>query len=84
MSRRNFTIRLREPRRGRIVRARVTVNGKRVAVRRRGGRRRARVDLRGLPAGRVRVRITVETSTGRTVRRSRTYRTCTPRTRSAR
>ena len=78
-SRRRFSIHLRRvPRRlGRVVRARVYVNGKRVKVVR-GRRLRARVDLRGLPKGTVRVRIVQRTSRGRTVRSTRTYHTCVP------
>jgi hypothetical protein len=75
-SRRSFEIRIAEPRRGRVRSARVTVAGKRVRVRRRGGRLRARVDLRGRPRQRVTVRITVRTTTGRTYRSVRRYRTC--------
>ena len=77
-SRRRFRIRLREPRRGRLVSARVFVNGKRVNVVRARRRLVATVDLRGLPDGRYRVRIVAVTSTGRRVVRIRRYRTCTP------
>ena len=76
-SRRSFTIRLREPKRGRLVAARVYVNGKRVKVVR-GKRLRARVNLRGLPKGRYTVRVVAITSTGRRVTETRRYRTCTP------
>jgi hypothetical protein len=76
-SRRNFVIRLREPKRGRIVSARVYVNGKRVKVVR-GKRLRARINLRGLPKGRYTVRVVVVTSTGRRITEKRRYRTCTP------
>jgi len=85
VSRRNFSIRLRRVprRRGRVVRALVFVDGKRVRVVR-GRRLRARVDLRGLPKGTFRVRIVQRTSRGRTVRSSRTYRTCVPKRRARR
>ncbi|HEV2814149.1 MAG TPA: sialidase family protein [Solirubrobacteraceae bacterium] len=76
-SRRNFSIRLREPKRGRLVSARVYVNGKRVKVVK-GKRLRARVNLRGLPKGRYTVRVVAITSTGRRVSETRRYRTCTP------
>jgi hypothetical protein len=76
LSRRRFEIRLGEPRRGRIVAATVTVDGKRVPVRRVRGRHRATVDLRGRPAGRYTVAVTVRTSAGRTFRSTRRYRTC--------
>ncbi len=76
-SRRNFVIRLRQPKRGRIVSARVYVNGKRVRVVR-GKRLRARINLRGLPKGRYTVRVVVVTSTGRRITERRRYRTCSP------
>jgi beta-glucosidase len=79
-SRRAFTIRLRDPRGAERLRsARVSVNGRRVRVRRRGGRFVARVDLRGTRAGRATVRVVARTSQGRTVRDRRTYRTCVRR-----
>ena len=78
VSRRNFSIRLREPRRGRLRSALVFVDGKRVRILR-GRRLRARVDLRGLPAGRYKVRIVAETTTGRRIVRERRYRTCARR-----
>ncbi len=70
-SRRAFTIRLPRGLRG----ARVTLRGKRLAVRRAGGRLTARVDLRKRPAGRYRVRITGRKG-GKRLTRTRTYRTC--------
>ncbi len=77
VSRRNFTIRLR-PKGARLRSARVFVNGKRVRVLR-GRRLRARIDLRGLPKGRVEVKVVARAADGRTVRETRRYRTCTPR-----
>lgn len=68
LSRRAFTIHLPRGLRSAVV----TVAGKRVA-RRRGS---ARVDLRGLPRGSFRVRITGRTRAGKLVRSVRTYRTC--------
>jgi hypothetical protein len=79
-SRRNFSIRLRQPRRGRIKVARVYVNGKRVKVLR-GRRLRSRVDLRGLPAGRYTVRVVVTTTRGQRIVTTRRYRTCVPKAR---
>jgi hypothetical protein len=76
-SRRSFTIRLREPKRGRLVAARVYVNGKRVRVVK-GKRLRARINLVGLPKGRYTVRVVAITSTGRRVTETRRYRTCKP------
>jgi hypothetical protein len=74
VSRRSFTIRLRRDLRS----ATVFVAGRRVRTLR-GGRLRAPVDLRGLPAGRVPVRIVARTRSGRRVTSVRTYRTCVPR-----
>jgi hypothetical protein len=58
--------------------ARVYVNGRRVTVLA-GRRLRARVDLRRLPKGTVRVRVVGTTRSGRRVTDTRRYRTCTPR-----
>jgi hypothetical protein len=93
-SRRNFIIRLKRPGRVRYLAARVTVNGKRTAVfikRERyltvrgrillERRLAARVDLRGLSKGTFRVGITAVTTSLRTLRGTRSYRTCEPRRR---
>lgn len=82
-SRRNFRIRLRAPVGAKIRKARVLVNGKRTRVWR-GRRTKARVDLRGLPKGRVTVRIAIRTSTGLTLRGTRSYHTCTKARRDGR
>ena len=74
-SRRSFRINLRGPRGQRLRSARVVVNGRRVAVRR-GRRLTARVNLRGLPRGTVRVRIVATTRAGRRVVATRRYKTC--------
>jgi hypothetical protein len=68
-------IRLRQPRRGRLVSARIYVNGRRVRTVR-GRRLRAPIQLVRLPRGRVGVMIVARTSTGRTVVHTRGYRTC--------
>jgi alpha-D-xyloside xylohydrolase len=75
-SRRRFAIRLRDPRGDRLVRARVSVDGRRVRVTRRGGRLRAVVDLRGRPRGRSEVRILGVGRSGRRYVATRRYRTC--------
>jgi len=80
LSRRSFRIRLRGPRGDRLRRATVYVNGHRVRVLR-GKRLRSRVNLRGLPRGRVIVKIQGVTRKGRHVREIRRYRTCTPKRR---
>jgi hypothetical protein len=64
--RRPLRIRLRQPRRGRLVSARIYVNGRRVRTVR-GRRLPAPIQLVRLPRGRVRVMIVARTSTGRTV-----------------
>ncbi|HEV2786902.1 MAG TPA: hypothetical protein VGV67_10970, partial [Solirubrobacteraceae bacterium] len=75
VSRRAFRIRLRVAP-GAIVRsAVVVVRGKRVAVRR-GRRLTAPIDLRGAPAGVIRVYIRIRTADGRVVSGTRSYRTC--------
>jgi hypothetical protein len=78
VSRRSFRIRVRAPRGQRLRSARVSVAGRRTRVLR-GKRLRAVVDLRGLPAGRVVVRIRAVTTRGRRITATRTYRTCARR-----
>jgi hypothetical protein len=75
-SRRRFVIRIREPRRGRLKSATVIVAGKRAKVRRSGRRLIAVVDLRGRAPGRFTVRVRATSTTGRTLRETRRYRTC--------
>jgi 6-phosphogluconolactonase (cycloisomerase 2 family) len=81
-SRRNFFIRLKEPKKsenaGRLASAEVFVNGKRVKVLR-GARLRSRVNLRGLPRGRFKVTVRAVTTTGKVIKETRRYRTCTPK-----
>lgn len=76
VSRRRFPIRVREPRRGRIARVKVTLRGERLEVRRRGGRLVAVVDLRGRPRRTFVVHVTVRTRDGRTYDDSRRYHPC--------
>ena len=77
-SRRHFGIRLRGPHGDPLVKAQVFVNGRQVKVIR-GRRLTSQVDLRGLPNGRFTVTIIVTTESGRQLKGSRRYRTCTPR-----
>ncbi len=77
-SRRNFRIRLREPKADPLVRATVHVNGKRKKVLA-GARLTAPVDLRGLPKGRYTVKIAATTTSGRVIQGTRRYRTCAPK-----
>jgi hypothetical protein len=75
--RRRLTVRLRQPRRGRIRAVRAYVNGRRARVRLVGSRHpRAVVDLRRARGRTARVRLLVRTTTGRLVRRDRRYRLC--------
>ena len=80
VSRRRFRIRVRRIKgQPPYKRVKVTVNGKRAKVVR-GVRDTATVDLRGLPKGRFKVRITVTLANGRKVGATRKYRTCAKRT----
>jgi sugar lactone lactonase YvrE len=77
-SRRAFDIRLLVPAGQVVTGSTVRVNGKRVRVK--GGvPPTVRVDLRGRPKQRVRVRIELRLGTGETLRGVREYKTCTPR-----
>jgi hypothetical protein len=76
LSRRRFSIRIREPRGVDIRSATVTVAGKRIKARLRNGRWTATVDLRGLRKGRYAVRIVVRTVSGKTLTGKRRYGTC--------
>jgi hypothetical protein len=77
VSRRKFKIRLRAPGGAKVVSATISIKGKKKKVVVKGGRTRAPVNLRGLPKGKVKVRLRVRASNGRTYRSTRTYRTCT-------
>jgi hypothetical protein len=74
-SRRDFRIRLREPKADPLVRATVHVNGRRVRLLA-GARLTAPVNLRGLPTGRYTVKIVATTASGRVIQGTRRYRTC--------
>ena len=85
LSRRRFEIRVKRGRgNARLRSAKVWVEGKRVRVRRRGGRLRAVVDLRGQRKQRIKVRIVARTRSGKVLRDKRVYRTCTTKQREAR
>jgi hypothetical protein len=79
-SRRFFTVHVRRRYRGRVRSARVLV-GRRVVARIRHGHYSARINLRGLPLGRVTVRIVMRLANGRTVTDVRRYNPCTQRRR---
>ncbi len=77
-SRRNFDIKVQVPTGQSVADATVRINGKRVRVR--GGLQpKVRVDLRGRPKQRIRVRINLTLSNGEELNGVREYRTCTPR-----
>ncbi len=88
VSRRKFRIRIRERRGIRIEAAIVVLNGRRLKVLKRRvfqrKRHTATVNLRGLPKGTFRLKITVLTSTGDTITGTRKYRTCTKKRRPVR
>jgi hypothetical protein len=78
VSRRKFAIRVRRPTGTAYASLAVTVNG-RTKVRLTGLKARkvkATVNLKGLPAGKVTIRITAVTTTGRKAVSTRTYTTC--------
>jgi hypothetical protein len=72
-SRRHFKITLHAPRPAAMRSAVIRVNGR---FRKKVRGRKARIDLRGLPKGRVVVGVVVRATNGRTYRSKRTYRTC--------
>jgi hypothetical protein len=74
LSRRTFTVMLLKHGRT-LTDGKVTVNGKRVAVRRGGKHMTARIDLRGL-TGTISVRIRASLKGGGKVDFTRRYRTC--------
>ena len=78
MSRRKFAIHIRRPAGTTYKSITVTVNG-RTKLRLKGLKAKkvkATVNLKGLPAGKVTVKITAFTSTGRKAVSKRTYTTC--------
>lgn len=78
VSRREFRICLRVPRGKTALSATARVNGKQVKVVR-GKRLRAPVILRGLPKGKITVRISIRLKGGKRVNGVRRYNTCIPR-----
>ena len=75
VSRRKLRLRLNKPTGARIVFAEIRVTGKRTRTVS-GKALSAAIDLRGLPKGKVRVRVRVVLSNGRVINGTRTYRTC--------
>jgi hypothetical protein len=78
VSRRDFPIHVQQIKGLTYSRVSVYVNGKRVAVVKKG-RFTATVDLRGLPKGRYVVKIAVLTTSGRLLTGARAYHTCAPK-----
>ena len=74
-SRRKFTVRVRREIRGTVKRVTIFINGRRVKTVT-GSRIGLPIDLRGLPKGRIRVRLRVELTDGRVATDTRRYRTC--------
>lgn len=77
-SQRVFTIHLKHPNGDRLRSARVYVDGKRVRIVRGSPHFRARIDLRGKRKKTIVVRVVAKTRSGKTVRETRRYHTCTP------
>jgi hypothetical protein len=75
-SARRFMIHIDPPKGVSYRRVSVTVDGRNVNVRRRGGQITAIVDLRGLPRGTYAVKVIATTGGGRRIVRTRLYRTC--------
>jgi hypothetical protein len=88
VSRRKFRIRIRERRGIRIEAAIVLLNGRRIKVVKRKvfqrKRHTATVNLRGLPKGIFKLKITVLTSDGDSLSGTRKYHTCVKKRRSGR
>jgi hypothetical protein len=82
LSRRRFPLRVKQPPGVTIAKVSITLNNKRLKVRKADGRFRTVVDLRGLPKGRFTVKIVVTTRSGKTIRGARRYKTCTKRERN--
>lgn len=78
VSKRRFAVRLPS-----LRRPVATLAGERIALRRKGGRLRAVVDLRGRPKGTYTLRMRGTTRGGLRVTVIRRYRTCTPRGRAS-
>jgi hypothetical protein len=78
LSRRVFTIHLRDPRNDPIREALVELGSKRLRVQRHRGVLASRIDLRGLPKGTFTVRIRLVTVLGHRLSGSRRFHTCVP------
>jgi plastocyanin len=84
VSKRNFKIRIRQPKGiARIAAVKVTVNGAPVTASLEGKRFTAPVDLRGFASGTYEVQIAATTADGKTLRGTRRYKTCAAKLASA-
>jgi hypothetical protein len=77
-SRRKFAIRVRAPRGISVTSTTVFLNGRKAGTGRGNG---AVISLRGLPRGKVKVKVVAQLSDGRQLVMRRTYKTCTTRAR---
>jgi hypothetical protein len=77
-SRRFFTITVRL-RKDRVVKATITVNGKKAKVRKSNGRLKTTVDLKFLPKSTITVRIKATTKSGKKLSGKRVYHPCSPK-----
>lgn len=80
VSRRRFRVKVISRVRGQVRSVTIFVNGRR-AKRVTGRGVALPIDLRGLPKGRVKVRLRVDLADGRSATDTRTYRTCAPKRR---
>jgi hypothetical protein len=78
VSRRKFVIRVRAPRGVGVKTTTVYLNGRKAGS---GRGSRATINLRGLPRGKVKVKVVAALTDGRRLTLSRTYKTCTTRAR---
>jgi hypothetical protein len=76
LSRRAFTIHLRDPLNDPLREAVVSLRGRRIRVTRHGSAFVSKIDLRGLPRGTFTVRIALVTVLGHRLSGARTYHTC--------
>jgi hypothetical protein len=76
LSARLFAIHLAEPENDPFKTVRITIDGHKVATRHRGNYVVATINLKGLPRGAVKVKITAVTVLGHHLSGSRTYHTC--------
>jgi hypothetical protein len=78
LSKRSFTIHIRQYKGITYKQVAATLNGKQIIVNR-GKRASAAIDLKGLPKGTYTLKITVTTTAGQTLTGTRTYHTCAPK-----